>query len=162
LNNRRIKQGEAIMLNNRWKDRKKRRGSVAVELALTGPLLLLMLIGAADFARVFYHAVTLANAAGTGAFYGAQNNITSGQFTQMQDVAQTDAKDLGAITATAGRYCDCPSGTKVDCVTGACAGYGAPRVYVSTQTRESFSPLVGWTGIPNPVTAGRTAYMRVQ
>ena len=150
------------MLNNHWKDRRKRRGSVGVELALTAPLLLLMLIGAADFARVFYHAVTLANAAGTGAFYGAQNNIYSGEFAQMQQAAQTDAKDLGTITAVAGRYCDCPSGTKVDCVTGTCAGYGPPRVYVSTKTKESFTPLVGWTGIPNPVTAGRTAYVRVQ
>lgn len=150
------------MLNNRWSNRKKRQGSVAIELALTAPLLLLMLIGAADFARVFYHAVTLANAAGTGVFYGAQNNIHSGEFTQMQQVAQTDAKDLGTIAAVAGRYCDCPNGTKVDCVSGSCPTYGPPRVYVSTQTKEAFSPLVGWTGIPNPVTVGRTAYMRVQ
>lgn len=150
------------MLNNCWNHRKRTKGSTMLELALAGPLLLLMLLGAADFARVFYHAVTLANAAGTGAFYGAQNNIQSGHYTEMQQAAQNDAKDLGTISATAGRYCDCPSGTKVDCVTGTCAGYGPPRVYVSTQTKEAFKPLVGYTGIPNPVTVGRTAYMRVQ
>ncbi len=151
------------MPNNYWMiHRKRTRGSTMVELALVAPLLLLLLLGATDFGRVFYHAVTLANAAGTGAFYGAQSNIQSGQFTQMQQVAQTDAKDLGTITATAGRYCDCPNGAKVDCISGSCPNYGPPRVYVSVHTKESFKPLVGYTGIPNPVAVGRTAYIRVQ
>lgn len=151
------------MRTNAWKDRSRTRGNTNFELALVGPLLLLMMVGAADFARVFYHAVELANAAGTGAFYGAQNNIMSGHYYEMEQVAKNDAKDLGsAMTVTGGRYCDCPNGTKVDCVTGTCAAYGPPRVYVSTRTRESFKPLVNYPGIPSAVTVGRTAYMRVQ
>jgi len=150
------------MRNQAMRARKSNRGNAAVELALTAPLLLLLLVGAADFGRVFYHAVTLANAAATGAFYGAQNNVLSGHFQDAEQVAKNDAKDLGTITAQGGRFCDCPNGTKVDCVTGSCPSYGAPRVYVSVKTSESFSPLVKYPAIPNPVTVGRTAYMRVQ
>ncbi len=150
------------MRNLRMRGRKTNRGSTAVELALTAPLLLLLLLGAADFGRVFYHAVTLANAAGTGAFFGAQNNVLSGHFQDMEQVARDDAKDVGAITVQGGRFCDCPSGQKVDCITGSCPGYGPPRVYVSVQTGQSFSPLVKYPFIPNPISVGRTAYMRVQ
>jgi hypothetical protein len=59
-------------------------------------------------------------------------------------------------------FCGCPDGTKVDCVTGSCSGYGAPRVYVDAQALQNFQPLVRYPKIPNPVRVGRTAYMRVQ
>ena len=38
-------------------DRKRRKGSVMTEFALLAPLLMLMMAGAADFARVLYHAI---------------------------------------------------------------------------------------------------------
>src|SRR5262249_7065619 len=151
------------MTNQAMPARKSNSGSVTVELPLAAPLLLLLFVGAADLGRVFYHAVTLANAAGTGAFYGAQSNVASGHFQDMEQVAKNDAQDLGtAITATGARFCDCPNGTKVDCVTGSCPGYGKPRVYVSVQTAESFSPFMKYPSVPNPVQVGRKAYMRVQ
>ena len=137
-------------------------GNIMIELALVAPLLLLMVAGAADFARVYFNSVTLSNAAGTGAFYGAQGNIYSVQDAQMQQVAQNDASDLGKITTTSSHYCDCPSGTKVDCITGSCATYGAPRVYVTTHAEKTFTPLLPFPGVPRSVKAGRTAYFRVQ
>ena len=140
----------------------RRRGSITVELSLIGPLLLLMVAGAADFARIYFNSVTLSNAAGTGAFYGAQGNIYSAQTTQMQQVAQKDALDLGTITTTAGHFCDCPSGTRVDCITGSCPNYGAPRVFATTHAEKTFQPLLRYPGVPRSVTAGRTAYFRVQ
>lgn len=140
----------------------RRSGNITVELALICPLLLVMVAGAADFARVYFNSVTLSNAASTGAFYGAQSNIDSGHYSQMQQVAQNDAQDLGAITTSSSRYCDCPNGTKVDCITGSCPNYGAPRVYVSTHTQKTFQPLLPYPGVPRSVTAGSTAYFRVQ
>jgi len=144
-------------------NRSNRRGTTALELALTGPLLLLLLIGVADFSRVFHHAVTLANAAGTADFYGARNVTHSGNTTAMKTVAATDAKDLASITTISGRFCRCPnSDTNVDCITGSCPASYKPRVYVSVQTTERFQPLVRYPGIPKGFTVGRTAYMRAQ
>jgi Flp pilus assembly protein TadG len=42
-----------------------------VEFAVTFPLLMLLCLGATDFGRLCFHAVTIANAAATGASYGA-------------------------------------------------------------------------------------------
>ena len=139
-----------------------RSGTIMVELALVAPLLLLMVAGGADFARVYFNSVTLSNAAGAGAFYGSQSNVYSVHDTQMQQVAQNDANDLGAITTSSSHYCDCPNGTKVDCITGSCPNYGAPRVYVSTHAEKTFKPLLPFPGVPRSVKAGRTAYFRVQ
>jgi Flp pilus assembly protein TadG len=152
----------------------RQRGIATLEFAIAGPLLLLMMLGAVDFGRVFYHAVTLANAAGTGAFYGSTTLIRTAHTTsavngtrtdgQIDKVAKEDAKDLGeAVTATSARICRCPgSSANVNCITGTCAGYGAPRVYVAVQVRETFNPIVRYPGVPGNFTVGRTAYMRAQ
>jgi Flp pilus assembly protein TadG len=152
---------------------KQRRGTATLEFAIAGPLLLLMLVGAADFGRVFYHVVTLANAAGTGAFYGSQSLTRTGHTTttsggtsvpgQIDVVAKEDAKDLGtALTAKSERVCKCPDGSTVNCISGTCTGYGSPRVYVKVQVTETFNPIVRYPGVPKNFTIGRTAYMRAQ
>jgi Flp pilus assembly protein TadG len=132
-----------------------------VELAIAVPILALLMLGAVDFGRVYYHALTTTNAAGTAAFYGSRSNIQTGHFTEMTEAARQDARDAGAVTATAERFCQCPDGAAVDCVTGGCAGYGAPRVYVRCRVRQTFPLLVPYPGMPRP-TVGRVAVMRAQ
>ena len=53
------------------------RGASIVELAVALPVIVLLVIGAADFARVFYMAIELQNAARAGAQYGAANSGAS-------------------------------------------------------------------------------------
>ena len=53
-------------------------GQSLVELALALPLLLLILLGLADFGRAFYYTTIIANAARAGAAYLSQNP-TAGQ-----------------------------------------------------------------------------------
>ena len=57
-----------------------RRGQSLVELALTLPVLGILLIGTIDFARVYYAAMAVGQAARAGAAYGAQSVSTSGDF----------------------------------------------------------------------------------
>ena len=45
---------ERVKKRNWW-----RRGTSTVELAVTVPVLMLMVAGAADFARLFYHSITV-------------------------------------------------------------------------------------------------------
>ena len=139
-----------------------------IEFALVFPLLLLMCLGATDFGRLFFHAVTVANAASVGAFHGAQSNVASAQYSLMEQRATEDADNISDVTATATRFCECPGETPVaiDCSQAtdvtACPGYGPPRAYVRTDVRQTFETLVNYPGIPSSTSVGRDAFMRVQ
>ncbi len=151
---------------------RRRCGSATVEFALTLPLLVLMCLGTADFGRLFFSGVTIANAAAAGAFFGAQNNIKSGDSAGMQQLAAEDARDLSGVTATASRYCDCPdapadgpaSPNAVNCILATCPvdNYGVPRLFVRTRVRQTFQVIAPVPGIPNSTEVGRDAYLRVQ
>lgn len=152
--------------------RKGTRGISTVEFALVAPLLMLMMVGAADFSRVFFHAITLSNSAGTGSFFGAQNVAKSVQYGMITFVTEADASDLEDITVAPEIYCECPpSGDAADetasqevaCTETECnGGYGAPRVFAKTRVTQSFEPMVKWPGIPNPIVISREVYTRVQ
>ncbi len=143
-----------------------KRGSTTVEFALTLPLLFLMCMGATDFGRLFYNAVTVANAAGTGAFYGTRNNIYATDRTGMETAARNDAQNLSSVTATADYFCDCPDNpgpaSGVDCITGTCGAFGLPRLYVRTDVRQTFETVGPYPGIPRSTIIGRNGFMRVQ
>lgn len=150
------------MHNYRHHLKNEARGAAIVEFALAVPLLLLLTMGAIDFGRAFYQSVTISHAAETGAFYGAQNNITSGHDTQMTQMARDDAADVGTVTVTSTRVCKCPNGTVVDCVAGTCTGYGAPRVYVSCDVQKNFNVLTNFPKVPDLFAVRRKVFMRVQ
>lgn len=163
------------MRNTRSIHRAGERGAAIVEFAIMFPVLVMMCMGAADFGRLFFHAVTVTQAAGTGVFYGAQGGFTSGRFSQMQQEAEDDADDLdrmGTVSATADRYCDCPDApatgpadtNAVDCITGTCTtnGYGPPRVFVRTRVQQTFRTFGRYPGIPYGVDVGERAFLRVQ
>ena len=157
------------MFGKRLKSARRRAGSVTVELALSVPLLMLMMAGAADFARLFYHAVTLDNASGTGSFYGAQNVVLSADYYGMELVAKEDAQYLQGVSATPDRYCECPSKSEADCFTDTCTGfyggtglYGTPRSYTTLVVEQTFEPLLAWPGIPNAVVIKEKTFMRVR
>src|ERR1700742_683559 len=66
-------------------------GQGLLELALTLPLLMLILLGAAEFARFAWAAIETANAARAGVQYGAQTQITASDNVGMQTAALNDA-----------------------------------------------------------------------
>lgn len=141
------------------------RGSALVEFAVIFPLLLLLCMGTADFGRLFFHAVTVVSAAGTGAVFGARDNIQAGNFNAMEQKALEDADDIPDAFATAAQFCQCPDGTEVDCkdiLVVSCPGYGKPRAYVQSNVQQTFEVLGPYPGIPKTTLIGRTAYMRVE
>ena len=154
----------------------KRRGSTLVEFALVAPLMLLLCLGATDFGRLFYHAVITANAAGVGAFHGAQSNVAAGQTGLMELKAKDEARNLPAAdtSAVANNFCDCPNNpvtedgngalqNTVDCLNAtACGAYGAPRAFVRVQAANTFRTLGPYPGIPYTTQVGQHAFMRVQ
>ncbi len=139
------------------------RGGSLIETALLTPLLLLMVLGVGDFGRVMYHGITLGNAARAGAAYGSQSTGHLADTTGIRVAAEQEALDIGAITVSSQRVCECTGGTVVPCTTASCAGYGAPMAFVEVTASETFTPIsASFPGIPGATALARVAKVRVQ
>ncbi len=139
-----------------------RAGSAVHEFALTAPVLLLLMVGAIDFGRSFYHSITISNAAAMAAFYGSQNLMYSSHSSEMSTVAQNESADIGTVSVSTARVCRCPNGNSVDCVSGTCSGYGAPQVYVRCDVSRAFDTMVNLSKVPDLFTIRRRVWMRIQ
>lgn len=140
-------------------------GNAMVEFGVAAPVFVALALGATDFARVFTESMIMTSAANTGAFFGALNNRTTGDYHGMQDMALADASQLDGVTATSTRYCDCPDapGTAVSCTDTVCpSGFGVPRVFVKTSLQKTFSTLGFYPGIPQNTPMDTSGYVRVQ
>lgn len=119
-------------------------GQALVELAVTMPLLLLILFGAMEFARFAYVAIEVSNAARAAAQYAAMNGGAAADATGVTNAAQGDSQNLFTpkVTATVtGDTCVCslnessPVSCKSTCATG--------RILetVTVQTSANYAPL---------------------
>lgn len=145
-------------LTRLWSDRK---GTSFIETAILVPALLLLSCGVADFARIVYAGIEIANAARAGVQYGAQTPGHSGDISGMTQAATDDASDLSGVTATARNFCECDSGTgEVACSSTTCGT--TPGGYVSVTANYTYTTLLNWPIIPNTVALSRTAVMRCQ
>ena len=153
------------------------RGAAFVELAVALPLLILVLVGTVDFARVFYMSIELTNAARAGAQYGAFGaGFNSQDFSGMQASASASAPNIGAITALPSKSCQCATDTGstfttqvLGCTTiAACAPCiavcpaGQHQVTSVTVTaRQTFTTIATFPGIPSNFVVNRSATLRV-
>jgi Flp pilus assembly protein TadG len=140
-------------------------GSALVELAVVLPLLVALLIGGADFARVFYASIELENAARAGAQFGAQN--TTNSTTAMETVTLASAPNLTGVTAAASRLCQCANDSAVYSATTpanncsySCTGGTRLVNLVTVTASKSFTTLVAYPGIPSSLNLSRSATMR--
>jgi Flp pilus assembly protein TadG len=136
-------------------------GSAVVELAVVGPLMVLMALGTADFGRVLYTSIILSHAARAGAQYGAQTNGTTADSDGIRQAALDEAADIGTVTITSARVCECTGTGSVSC-TATCSGYGVPRVFVQVTASTTFRTIVAYPLIPNVVPLSVTAKVRRQ
>lgn len=139
-------------------------GSALVELAVVLPLLVLLMVGTIDFARVFYTGIELTNAARAGAQFGAYNPAQSGNIAGMQ-AAATGSVNMTGVTATASRTCQCATSvgtfSAATCTTTCPSGQHLV-VTVTMSTSKTFTTVAGsFPGIPNTVSLVRAATLRV-
>ena len=71
------------------------------------------------------------------------------------DAADRDRPGASARVAMSQRQ-------EVDCVSGTCAGYGSPRVYVNCQVEKNFDTLTNFPKVPDLFTVRRKVFVRVQ
>ena len=136
------------------------RGGAAVELAVVFPVLLLLIVGAIDYGRMYFTSVTVANAARAGAEYGAQDVATSQKIAAIQNFALLDGADAGNTLRIAARtYCEC---AKASHACTACTGGAAPDIFVEVIATDTISTLLPYPGLPTRVPIVRKATFRSQ
>jgi Flp pilus assembly protein TadG len=89
------------------------RGQSAVELALSIPLLIVLLLAAVEFGQIFYTQTCVTNAARAG----AQNITTAGGTAAgIEQAALADAPNISGLPATASHFCQCANGGASTCL----------------------------------------------
>jgi Flp pilus assembly protein TadG len=139
-------------------------GQSFVELALVLPVLILLLVGAAEIGRLAYASIEVSNAARAGVAYGAQNHTTASDSPGIRLAATQDAPNIPNITATATQVCTCSNGTAITCSNAGTACVLPGRIIESVQvtTSAAIDTLFHLPAIPNTVTMRGQATMRVE
>jgi Flp pilus assembly protein TadG len=152
--------GEAAPCGAYWRSLRV-RGQSAVELAMMVPVLVILLLAAADFGRVFYMSIGVNNAARAGAQYGSQTVTTAADINGMKAAALADGSNLTALTASASQ-CTCELSTVVTACPASYCTNDAQATFVEVDTHSTFHTLVTYPGIPSSTTLSGKAIMQVQ
>jgi Flp pilus assembly protein TadG len=151
------------------------RGSVLMELGLCIPIVLVVLLGAFDFGRVWTLSSATASAARVGAQFGVQSPSHAADSSGIHDAvveALTDSTVIASgteeasmgvedFTIASNRYCQCSNGDEIDC-TDKCSGSVSPAVFVRVQVDTTFRTLFDYRGIPNNIPIQRVAVLRAR
>lgn len=148
--------------------RYRQRGAAMMELALVTTVVTMVVLGTIDFGRISHHAMALTNAARAGAIHGAQPGKST-DVTGMQNAAlNSAASDIGTITASASRSCECQVGTNPPTVMTSCPPPGVPvcvgtvRMRVTVTASKTFTMLSTIPGLRNSLNVSRAAVLRAQ
>ncbi len=144
-------------------------GQSLVELALTLPLFIFILVGATEFGRFAWATIEASSAARAGVQYGAQNHATASMAGAIQAAALNDGVNLTGLSATPSTYCVCSTAlsTHIACggLTGgliACPSPATLLEYVVVTTTATVTPLAHYPGLPSSFTAQGYAVMEVE
>ena len=133
----------------------RQRGSAILELGVVTPVLLAVLGGAMDFARVFALGLAVSNAARAGVQYGFQSSSNYTDYTGMQTAALNSQPGITGLTAVATEYCE------VNGVSATCSGSGQD-VYLKVTTTATYTLLCTYLLLPRSITVSKSALLRIQ
>ncbi|HEY2468850.1 MAG TPA: TadE family protein [Terracidiphilus sp.] len=125
-------------------------GSALVELALSLPMLCLMLLGAAEFAKIAYASIEVSNAAHAGAVYAASTVGASTDTPGIGNAATADSGNMGGADAvsvtsvTTSCVCSNTAFTPTSCSDNStCSDNNSAMITtVTVTTQATYSPLI--------------------
>lgn len=133
---------------------RRQSGQSLVEIAVTMPILLILLLGGAELARLAYASIEVTNAAKAAVQYGDQNSAyASSDDNGMLAAAKEDAANLSGLNLTSSRHYQCSNapGTLITVTNTSCTGYQIEQILTVTTT-ASFDPLIHLPGLPTTYT----------
>jgi len=130
--------GTARFPRSRIRSSRKTRGQSVVEFALVLPVLLILLLTAVDFGRLFFSFIEMNNAAREGAAYAATNPTNTVEI-QRHIIQETNAQSqvgAGALSAPT-VTCKDTTGAAMSC--SSAVGGGGPGNTVTVRATEPFT-----------------------
>ena len=140
------------------------RGQALIETAFAIPLLLTLILGAAEFARFAYAAIEVSNAANAAVDYGASSHAAAGDWSLsgstysggIVNAAVADAGNLSGLNVTSiSQSCSCSNSsfTPSSCSDNStCESNNTSMVETLTVTTQAtFDPLIYLPGIPRSI-----------
>ena len=137
-------------------------GVAAIEFAITGGLLALLVVAGADISMGFYSYMQVQNSAQAGAQYAAVHGFNSSSIS----TAVTNATSTPGISASPApaQFCGCPSGTALTPVAcnATCADGMNAGTYVSASAVRDYSTLISYPMFPATYHQTSTSTVRIQ
>jgi Flp pilus assembly protein TadG len=140
-------------------------GAAAIEFAIMGAALCLLVVGIGDLGLGFYSYMQVQNSAQVGAEYAAVHGFNASSIS----TAVTNATSTTGITASPAptKFCGCPNGTAV--ITPATCGTvcGAPNsmtagTYVTASATRDYTTLISYPGFAATYHQTATSTVRIQ
>ncbi len=122
------------------------RAQALVELGFTLPVLVVLLIGAVEFARAAYTGIEVSNAARAAVQYGAQNSTTAADTTGMQTAATNEAPDIVLGQTTVSTSYICSDGSSTTGTPPTCSSATVETI-LTVQTQATYTPLIHIPGL---------------
>ena len=147
-------------------------GQGTLELALSLPLFLLLILGSAEIANLAWSSVQVNNAARAGAAYASLSRANAGSLANIQTAAQNEAPKIitsptTQVTSTQICYCVSSGGTTTDpgCATTTLASCPSPdviQVAVQVNVSAPVTTLVHYAYLPASYTVSAQATVGVE
>lgn len=136
------------------------RGQALIEAALTLSVLLLLMLGAAEFGKVTYAAIEVSRAAKAGVQYGSASNTTATDTTGIDDAAAYEAPNVPNLTTTSSVSCSCADGALSTCLNTDCSG-SSIVLTLTVRTTAVYDPGIHIPGLPSTYTLHGIAVQKV-
>lgn len=145
----------------RWfgRSRDGERGQSLVETALVFPVMITMLVGAAEMTRVVRASISVANAAKAGAQYATESGYTAQDSTGIATAASNEVPNL-TLTTTSSIACSCSDGSASTCLNTDCSTSHIEET-VTVNTSATVSPAIQLPGLPKSYTVKGLAIQKV-
>jgi hypothetical protein len=141
----------------------RHQGVALIEFTIILSLLMLMLLAAGDFGRVFYAQIGLENAVHSGVSFGTRVGGAYSNDGGILAAASADDGGLADVSITIpARTCACADGSPVAC-DGHCGGTDpTPKILLTVQADYVFETITNFPGLPTSVPLRAKAVMRAQ
>jgi Flp pilus assembly protein TadG len=141
--------------------RRAEQGSVAVELALFIPVMLLLFAGLFQFGSGIFDTLRLESAARAGAQYAM---IDPTNATDIQNAVRSAiGGDTSDVEVTATSYCQCPGdNAHVDCTIVSCSGGASSHQFVSIAANRPFTSILSLPALGSITEVSGQAIIRVR
>jgi len=123
---------------------RRRHGAATVELAVVLPFMVLVLLIAIDYCRIFYYTITMENAARAGALYASYSATNSVDNNGITNAALAELTNVKSATTSVTRGTDANNN---------------PTVNVTVT--YTFKTVTNYPVLPGSVVLNRTVSMRV-